>query len=527
MRLKLRIGALLPVVGVAAAPALAADEQVLNAGKGVGRIYINPATGERTFGTGETSPRVDPLIWDASIFQALFAPAMDRERLDWADIPAATSTVTSFTFGYCSNAFTPDPAAGSVDINLAFYANENGRNMPMPPSWPMVVYSFTGLPGTTDPALPVGTGDCWLVTLDLTANVFPPVQLGTIDLDGDGLIDFGYSYHVVAAGPPPNGDPPYNGPMIVLPGPGPSFGAEIDFYDRYAPPGKWDVGTPGFVATVTAPGQAQYYLQLFGCAGGDSDGDRICDNADNCPHIPNADQLDGDADGVGDLCDNCPTLFNPDQADSNGNGFGDVCDIAACPTLSCACFDLANDGVIGLDDISGILSNYGGVGPNLAGDCTAPCGNVTLSDLAAALAIYGTSCQDSAKKKPRCDNCHAVTATLYECHHWADDPDGTDCSRSLCIENQLDSATCDFHDDRSGKPQCDNKVVTGAEVVQRIRTASCPGGTVSWVTWITIYSGCDDECKANTWLKACETSSCDGTLKRGPFNRGEKKKCGC
>jgi MYXO-CTERM domain-containing protein len=58
----------------------------------------------------------------------------------------------------------------------------------------------------------------------------------------------------------------------------------------------------------------------------DSDGDGISDAVDNCPFVPNRDQLDTDGDGVGDACDNCPTTPNPDQSDINGNGIGDVCD---------------------------------------------------------------------------------------------------------------------------------------------------------------------------------------------------------
>ncbi|MEM9920318.1 MAG: thrombospondin type 3 repeat-containing protein [Bacteroidota bacterium] len=76
-------------------------------------------------------------------------------------------------------------------------------------------------------------------------------------------------------------------------------------------------------------------VKLFGCAerpdpcagqGGDSDGDGICDNQDNCPQKSNSDQADNDHDGVGNLCDNCPNEVNPGQQDSDGDGIGDACD---------------------------------------------------------------------------------------------------------------------------------------------------------------------------------------------------------
>ncbi|MEM1119060.1 MAG: T9SS type A sorting domain-containing protein, partial [Bacteroidota bacterium] len=85
--------------------------------------------------------------------------------------------------------------------------------------------------------------------------------------------------------------------------------------------------------------------------GGDSDGDGICDNQDNCRTTFNPDQADNDGDGIGNVCDdtpngdpcankggdsdgdgvcdnddNCRTTFNPDQADNDGDGLGNVCD---------------------------------------------------------------------------------------------------------------------------------------------------------------------------------------------------------
>jgi thrombospondin type 3 repeat protein len=59
----------------------------------------------------------------------------------------------------------------------------------------------------------------------------------------------------------------------------------------------------------------------------DTDGDGVCDNVDNCPHLANPDQLDTDGgDGVGDACDNCVDWPNPTQADTDGDGVGDACD---------------------------------------------------------------------------------------------------------------------------------------------------------------------------------------------------------
>ncbi|MEE8311309.1 MAG: kelch repeat-containing protein, partial [Candidatus Binatia bacterium] len=84
----------------------------------------------------------------------------------------------------------------------------------------------------------------------------------------------------------------------------------------------------------------------------DSDGDGVCDDADNCINTQNADQADNDADGNGNACDvcpndglddadgdgdcadvdNCPFSANGGQEDADGDGCGDICDV--CPVAS-------------------------------------------------------------------------------------------------------------------------------------------------------------------------------------------------
>ena len=41
----------------------------------------------------------------------------------------------------------------------------------------------------------------------------------------------------------------------------------------------------------------------------DSDGDGLCDNADNCPNVSNPGQQDADGDGKGDACDPCNNII--------------------------------------------------------------------------------------------------------------------------------------------------------------------------------------------------------------------------
>jgi hypothetical protein len=78
---------------------------------------------------------------------------------------------------------------------------------------------------------------------------------------------------------------------------------------------------------------------------------------DNCPGIPNPDQLDSDRDRVGDACDNCRFVANRNQADVDENGVGDACQ----------CGDVTGDGFTNVTDALKIVrGQVGSADPNFS-----------------------------------------------------------------------------------------------------------------------------------------------------------------
>jgi hypothetical protein len=115
----------------------------------------------------------------------------------------------------------------------------------------------------------------------------------------------------------------------------------------------------------------------------DEDDDGVYNDVDNCPAVPNNEQLDTDSDGSGDACDddddndgvldiddNCRFSDNSDQTDTDADGLGDVCDMDAdndglanevdnCPTdpnqfQTDSDFDLVGDACDEDDDNDGV-----------------------------------------------------------------------------------------------------------------------------------------------------------------------------
>jgi hypothetical protein len=109
----------------------------------------------------------------------------------------------------------------------------------------------------------------------------------------------------------------------------------------------------------------------------DEDNDGIADELDNCPSVPNSDQINSDDDEQGDVCDtdddndeiddsddNCPLDSNSSQADADNDGIGDACDT-----------DDDNDGILDgedlcFDTVNGEVVNANGCSINNLCPCT-------------------------------------------------------------------------------------------------------------------------------------------------------------
>ncbi len=104
----------------------------------------------------------------------------------------------------------------------------------------------------------------------------------------------------------------------------------LDWQDQL---GAWGRGLMGPTGWSEPSSHHFAILTLERSLGGvciDEDQDALCGTDDNCPEVPNEDQLDEDMDGVGDVCDNCPKIPNRAQTDADADLRGDACDRYLC-----------------------------------------------------------------------------------------------------------------------------------------------------------------------------------------------------
>jgi Tol biopolymer transport system component len=142
-----------------------------------------------------------------------------------------------------------------------------------------------------------------------------------------------------------------------------------------------------FTSQASLTGDANYWSAAFVWEAHDADVDSEWDRFDNCPTVPNPEQVDADGDGRGNACDNCPQTPNPAQTDTDSDEMGDACDP-----------DDDADGVTDESDNCPLVMNAEGqaddIDGDLAGDaCDGPgSGNVDCSG-----PLFGASSVDALK----------------------------------------------------------------------------------------------------------------------------------
>ncbi|MCP3903609.1 MAG: hypothetical protein GY715_08230 [Planctomycetes bacterium] len=256
---------------------------------------------------------------------------------------------------------------------------------------------------------------------------------------------------------------------------------------------------------------------------------------DSCAHIGAVPQPPGtNCSNV--LCE--PASSCPPDLDGSGTvGFGDILVIIGAwgPCIGCP-EDLNGNGAVDFGDILVVIGAWGPCPTIVLGACCIIDETICLDvwqavcdTLDAVFSGEGPTCDtfNCGDATPVCDHCHNYSRNFNECLHWANDVNGAACSKKACINNIIDTDTCDHHD-RTGNSTCENKTEKKPLGIQRLYAAKCPGGNVAWNLFETIYyDDCGDTCFAHALYDSCVTPNCKGKLLRGPDNRGKRKKCGC
>ena len=196
---------------------------------------------------------------------------------------------------------------------------------------------------------------------------------------------------------------------------------------------------------------------------------------------------DTDGDGVCDDVDNCRTIANPNQADANNNGIGDVCEGLNGPN---SCQDLFVSGGNRQIDIAGIISSnalieYQGIGTDwaLVGHCNANCGattvisNLTPGDYTVKVQTFNPYCYAEYRIKVTDGNTENPCAG----QGGDSDNDGICNAQDNCNftknPDQTDSDGDGIGDPCDDTPNGDGGGNTGGGNTGGTTTESCDGGT--------------------------------------------------
>lgn len=259
-------------------------------------IYLNVATGEVIINQAPARPRLDDLLfanWDGQcgfFFQTIDNPSRDpalgREPLGsaavhWADI-AERSLVSAFTVTYTTNLRgdggpgEPEPIPG-FNLVVTFLQNYEGDLDPGGTlAAPLAAFRIESIYGSD--AWEAWGGGCGflgicgaMMFVDLEGSglefMLGDPDAGALDLDDNGLYDFGYSYQFEQPGPPFG----TAGVCLVQPA---SFGGQgtattapdaMEWFNQGDGPFTGYAGRYWFGGgQCPARPWASYYLELFG-----------------------------------------------------------------------------------------------------------------------------------------------------------------------------------------------------------------------------------------------------------------------
>jgi hypothetical protein len=330
---------LVAAICLIAAPAFASPDILpVSKIKGVTTKGMDPVSG-KVYDLGSYDRYGSQIYW--TLNQGLFFswdPADPWLILDWGDLgtPGTGFSVGAMHIIYLANQF---PSTPGTNIQHTWIAEEQGHDTTTKIPWArLTISNFPGVPYA-----PPGWGSGWDFFIDLQSIPWVWVLDGN-DLDGDGLIDMGYSYWF------------YDVPTPETQGMGTLFGA-------YSPIGTEDGGAEDSFDVYGDPNYVNYYGSYWF---GGSPFSQFC-----------AQWL-----GLG-----CP------NAGTDPPGVFDYCYTDIYPALPGDC-------VVNIQDLGALLPNYNGtatpytfaqgdVYPVIFGD-----GLVNISDLGQLLAQYGDNCND-------------------------------------------------------------------------------------------------------------------------------------